>query len=121
MADNPTVYPVRRSSEYFILSLIAASYLLWMMGGQQIINVTVGCYMLRKFQNSRSWIAIGSFVPSIIGAVLLITLPFSNKASFSIEVSDRLSIDRWSSFTYRMAFLSPTTSSVSTHVRLIWT
>jgi uncharacterized membrane protein YeaQ/YmgE (transglycosylase-associated protein family) len=48
---------------------------------QQIINVSIGVYFLRKFPNSRSWIAMAAFIPSTIGAVLLIALPFSNRVS----------------------------------------
>jgi len=48
-------------------------------GAAQIINVTIGCLLLRRFPNSRSWIAIGFFLPSIVGAVLLITLPWHNR------------------------------------------
>jgi len=48
-------------------------------GAVQIIGITTGGLLLRRFPNSRAWIAIGAFVPSIVGAILLITLSFHHR------------------------------------------
>ncbi|KAJ6491177.1 MFS general substrate transporter [Mycena sanguinolenta] len=48
-------------------------------GVAQIIGVTVGCYMLRKFPNGRAWIHNLFFVPNILAALIQIFLPYSNK------------------------------------------
>ncbi|KAK6988613.1 MFS general substrate transporter [Favolaschia claudopus] len=49
------------------------------MGFSQIIGITLGCYMLRKFPNGRAWIHNLFWIPSIISAFILIFLPYSNK------------------------------------------
>ncbi|EPQ52227.1 MFS general substrate transporter [Gloeophyllum trabeum ATCC 11539] len=49
-------------------------------GLTQIMGITLGCYLLRKFPNSRAWINIGFWMPSILAALLQICLPLSNKA-----------------------------------------
>jgi len=54
-------------------------------GAVQIISVTVGGLLLRRFPNSRSWIAIGAFVPSVIGAILLMTLPLNNRSGLLVS------------------------------------
>ncbi|TFK49089.1 MFS general substrate transporter [Heliocybe sulcata] len=49
-------------------------------GLTQIMGITLGCYLLRKFPNSRAWINIGFWMPSILAALLELCLPSSNKA-----------------------------------------
>lgn len=49
------------------------------VGGQQIFGITLGCYMLRRMPNSRAYLAILFFLPSVMSAILLMTLPFSNR------------------------------------------
>ncbi|EJD36466.1 MFS general substrate transporter [Auricularia subglabra TFB-10046 SS5] len=48
-------------------------------GVAQIMGITLGCYMLRKMPNSRAYLAILFFMPSVLSAILLMTLPFHNK------------------------------------------
>ncbi|KZT60921.1 MFS general substrate transporter [Calocera cornea HHB12733] len=48
-------------------------------GFTQIIGVTSACLMLRFFPNSRSIIALIWWIPSIIGAICLLSLPLDNK------------------------------------------
>ncbi|KAJ7210501.1 MFS general substrate transporter [Mycena pura] len=48
-------------------------------GFAQILGITLGCYMLRKFPNGRAWIHNIFWIPSFISAFLLIFLPYSNK------------------------------------------
>ncbi|KAG8747216.1 hypothetical protein FRC10_001832 [Ceratobasidium sp. 414] len=44
-----------------------------------IISITSATMFLRRFPNARSWIAIGYFLPPILGAILLITIPWHNR------------------------------------------
>lgn len=48
-------------------------------GVAQIISVTLGCYMLRRFPNGRAWIHNIFFIPNILAALIQIFLPYSNK------------------------------------------
>ncbi|KZV92689.1 MFS general substrate transporter [Exidia glandulosa HHB12029] len=48
-------------------------------GVAQIFGITLGCYMLRRMPNSRAYLAILFFMPSVLAAILLMTLPFSNR------------------------------------------
>ncbi|KAF7346942.1 MFS general substrate transporter [Mycena venus] len=48
-------------------------------GFSQIIGITSGCYLLRKFPNGRAWIHNIFWLPSIISAFILILLPYSNR------------------------------------------
>ncbi|KAH7096651.1 MFS general substrate transporter [Auriculariales sp. MPI-PUGE-AT-0066] len=43
-------------------------------GFSQICGITLGCWLLRKFPNSRAWLAMIFFVPSLLAAILEITL-----------------------------------------------
>jgi len=43
------------------------------------MGITFACFLLRLFPNSRGWIAIGAWIPSIIADILSLTLPISNK------------------------------------------
>lgn len=48
-------------------------------GVAQIMGITLGCYMLRRMPNTRAYLAILWFMPSVLAAILLMTLPFSNR------------------------------------------
>jgi len=48
-------------------------------GIAQVMGITLGCYMLRRMPNSRAWLAILFFMPSILAVILLMALPFSNR------------------------------------------
>ncbi|EJU02432.1 MFS general substrate transporter [Dacryopinax primogenitus] len=48
-------------------------------GFTQIIGVTCACLMLRFFPNSRSIIALIWWIPSIVGAICLLSIPLENK------------------------------------------
>ncbi|KAJ7885227.1 MFS general substrate transporter [Mycena leptocephala] len=48
-------------------------------GVAQIISITLGCYMLRRFPNGRAWIHNIFFIPNILAALIQIFLPYSNK------------------------------------------
>ncbi|KAF7337396.1 MFS general substrate transporter [Mycena sanguinolenta] len=48
-------------------------------GVTQIISITLGCYMLRRFPNGRAWIHNIFFIPSILAAFIQVFLPYSNK------------------------------------------
>lgn len=43
-------------------------------GFSQICGITLGCFLLRKFPNSRAYLAMIFFLPSLIAAILLMTL-----------------------------------------------
>ncbi|EIN08414.1 MFS general substrate transporter [Punctularia strigosozonata HHB-11173 SS5] len=48
-------------------------------GFAQILGITLGCWMLRMWPNSRAFIHNIFWIPSILSAFLLIFLPYSNK------------------------------------------
>ena len=48
-------------------------------GAVMIISVTTSTLILRRYPNARAWIAVGFFLPSILGAILLITIPWGNR------------------------------------------
>ncbi|KAG9082211.1 hypothetical protein FS749_007035 [Ceratobasidium sp. UAMH 11750] len=48
-------------------------------GVVMIISITSATLILRRYPNARAWIAVGFFLPSILGAVLLITIPWHNR------------------------------------------
>jgi len=43
-------------------------------GFSQICGITLGCYLLRRNPNSRAYLAMIFFLPSLISAILLMTL-----------------------------------------------
>ncbi|KAK4705731.1 MFS transporter, ACS family, allantoate permease, partial [Phenoliferia sp. Uapishka_3] len=45
----------------------------------EIVTIASGIYLLGKFPNSRSILGMLYFIPNVLGAVLVIALPFSNK------------------------------------------
>ncbi|KAH8113932.1 MFS general substrate transporter [Phellopilus nigrolimitatus] len=55
-------------------------------GVAQIIGITTACYALRHFPNSRSWIAVLAWVPSITGCLLEICVPFENKIAHLVGI-----------------------------------
>ncbi|CAE6506910.1 unnamed protein product [Rhizoctonia solani] len=48
-------------------------------GAAMIISITLSTLILRRYPNARCWIAIGFFIPSVLAAILLITLPWHNR------------------------------------------
>ncbi|TDL18719.1 MFS general substrate transporter [Rickenella mellea] len=55
-------------------------------GFSSIIGVTLACYLLRRFPNSRAWINITFWIPSIVGALVQICLPFKHKVGHLIAI-----------------------------------
>lgn len=49
-------------------------------GAAQIVAVTLSTIILRSFPNSRCWIAMLFFVPSVLAVCLFLALPWSNSA-----------------------------------------
>ncbi|QRV76049.1 major facilitator superfamily transporter [Ceratobasidium sp. AG-Ba] len=48
-------------------------------GATMIISITTSTILLRRYPNARAWIAIGFLFPSILGAILLMTIPWGNR------------------------------------------
>ncbi|QRV90865.1 major facilitator superfamily transporter [Ceratobasidium sp. AG-Ba] len=48
-------------------------------GATMIISITASTMLLRRYPNARAWIAIGFLFPSILGAILLMTIPWGNR------------------------------------------
>ncbi|KAI1073953.1 MFS general substrate transporter [Whalleya microplaca] len=48
-------------------------------GVAMIIGMTLSTIILRRYPNARCWIAIGFFMPSVLAAILLMTLPWSDR------------------------------------------
>ncbi|KAL2285976.1 hypothetical protein FJTKL_07230 [Diaporthe vaccinii] len=48
-------------------------------GAAQIVSTTLATIILRRFPNTRCWIAIAFFVPSVLAVVLLMSLPWGNR------------------------------------------
>lgn len=48
-------------------------------GATMIISITTSTLLLRRYPNARAWIAIAFLVPSILGAILLMTIPWHNR------------------------------------------
>ncbi|TDL22854.1 MFS general substrate transporter [Rickenella mellea] len=55
-------------------------------GFAQIFCVTLCCYLLGKFPNSRSWLNILFWIPGIVAAIVQIWLPFHNKVGHLIAI-----------------------------------
>ncbi|TDL22869.1 MFS general substrate transporter [Rickenella mellea] len=55
-------------------------------GAVQIIGITSCGYMLRKFPNSRAWLSIFWWLPSLAGAFVQLFLPFSNRNGHLIAI-----------------------------------
>jgi len=78
-------------------------------GVGQIIGITTGCYMLRRMPNSRAYLAILWFMPTILSTVLLMTLPQRHRVgrlcSFYI-----LSLGGAASFTFVFSWVASATA-----------
>ncbi|KDQ58426.1 hypothetical protein JAAARDRAFT_176361 [Jaapia argillacea MUCL 33604] len=55
-------------------------------GLTQIMGITLGCYLLRLFPNSRIYIGVAFWIPSIIAAFIQLFLPFSNKVGHLVSI-----------------------------------
>lgn len=51
-----------------------------------IFAITLGGVALRRWPNSRSWLAIIGFVPGTIACICLLALPMSNKAGLIVQI-----------------------------------
>ncbi|KUI67325.1 putative transporter PB1C11.03 [Cytospora mali] len=49
-------------------------------GAAQIVSITLSTIILRRFPNSRCWIAALFFIPSVLAVCLFMALPWSNSA-----------------------------------------
>ncbi|KZS96309.1 MFS general substrate transporter [Sistotremastrum niveocremeum HHB9708] len=86
-------------------------------GATQILGIFLGCYLLRKFPNSRAWIGIAFWIPSIIADFLSLYLPLENKGGLLAAIY-LLYFGGSSSF---IMLLSYVTSSVSGHTKKVTT
>jgi len=86
-------------------------------GCAQIIGVTTGMYMLRRFPNSRAYLAMFWFGPSVIGAVLLMTLPEHNRVGLLISFYF-ISLGGAPSFIFVLSWV---TSAVAGHTKRLTT
>ncbi|KII87568.1 hypothetical protein PLICRDRAFT_162273 [Plicaturopsis crispa FD-325 SS-3] len=55
-------------------------------GVTQIMGVTSACYLLTKFPNSRAWLIILYFMPSILSVLLQMCLPSSNSVGHLVAI-----------------------------------
>jgi MFS family permease len=69
----------------FNFNLLETALLSIPSGFAQIIGVTTFCFLLRLFPNRRGYLACLAFIPSILGAVLLMTLPLHNRVGLLIS------------------------------------
>ncbi|EFX06589.1 major facilitator superfamily transporter allantoate [Grosmannia clavigera kw1407] len=63
----------------FGFSRLYSTLLLCPLGIIQAICILFGGFMTRYFRNARLWLVVGCQIPALIGAVLLYTLPRSNR------------------------------------------
>ncbi|KUI53337.1 hypothetical protein VP1G_00812 [Cytospora mali] len=49
-------------------------------GAAQIVSISLSTLILRRFPNSRFWIAVLCFIPSVLAVCLFMALPWSNSA-----------------------------------------
>jgi MFS family permease len=55
-------------------------------GFAMIFSITLGTIALKKWPNSRTIIGALGFVPGVLGCILLLTLPWSNKAGLLTQI-----------------------------------
>ncbi|PVF93087.1 MFS general substrate transporter [Serendipita vermifera] len=80
-------------------------------GAHQIIFVTFGMYMLRKYPNARGWISIISYIPSIIAIILLIALPNTRVGLLISFIFLRMSLFSYSpAIVLSLSWITTTTS-----------
>ncbi|EJC99279.1 MFS general substrate transporter [Fomitiporia mediterranea MF3/22] len=97
----------------FGFSTLETSLLSIPNGVAQIIGITAACFALRMFPNSRCWIGIIGWIPSIVSCLIEITAPTTNRVARLVGV---YLMFLGSSPAYVMA-MSWVTSAVSGHTK----
>ncbi|KAF8609182.1 MFS general substrate transporter [Ceratobasidium sp. AG-I] len=93
----------------FGFTLLQTTLLNIPVGVLMIISITTATLILRRYPNSRSIIAVVFFFPSILGAILLMTLPWSNHVGLLCSYYV-LNVGGAASFVMALAWVTVTTA-----------
>jgi len=93
----------------FGFTTLQTNLLIIPQGFAQIIGVTLICFLLRCFPNSRSWLSMLAVVPSIVGSICQITIPWHNKIGLIVSYYF-ISFTSAGGFVMVLAWVTSTTS-----------